>query len=153
MEKETIKENLGLLPEIKTAIAELKALFSTDKKEEVKPEVAPEVKPEPVVEAKVEFNHEEFTKNFNDYKTSNEAKLASYDEKIVAFEAQLKAANETITKQADILAQTFALVEKLAEAPVALSKQVAKEGVRKDARVADYEAEMAEWRNKYMTKA
>jgi hypothetical protein len=151
MEKETIKENLGLLPEIKAALTEIKALFTAEKVEEVAP-ATPEVVTEPIVEAKVEFNHEEFTKNFNEFKTSNDTKLASYDEKFTAFEAQLKSANETISKQAEVLNKTFALVEKLAEAPVALSKQVAKEAVKKNVTIEDYEAEMSAWRAKYLQK-
>lgn len=155
MEKETIKENLGLLPEIKTALAEIKALFTTEKKEEVAPAEAvtePAKEEVKVEEAKVEFNHVEFEKNYNEFKTSNEKAIADMNEKFVSFEAQIKTANDTITKQGEILSQTFALVEKLAEAPVALSKQSKKEGVKKSASVDDYEKELSEWRAKYMSK-
>ena len=149
MEKETIKENIEKISGIEKAVNELKALFSSDKKETPKEEVKAE---EPVIakeEAKVEFNHEEFTKNFNDYKTSNDEKFKSYETKFEAFEAQIKSATETIASQGEILKQTFALVEKLAEAPVAMSKQAKKEGVKKDTPV-DYDQEMAEWRKKYI---
>jgi len=150
MNKENIKENLGLLPEIKSALAEIKALFTSEKSEAVVEAVAEVIAEVPKVEeAKVEFNHEEFTKNFNDFKTSNDETIKSFNDKFTAFEAQIKAANDTITKQGEILTQTFALVEKLAEAPVALSKQVAKEGVKKEASIEDFAAEMQEWRNKY----
>ena len=150
MNKENIKENLGLLPEIKSALAEIKALFTSEKSEAVVEAVAEVIAEVPKVEeAKVEFNHEEFTKNFNDFKTSNDETIKSFNDKFTAFEAQIKAANDTITKQGEILTQTFALVEKLAEAPVALSKQAAKEGVKKEVSIEDFAAEMQEWRNKY----
>lgn len=154
MEKETIKENLGLLPEIKTALAEIKALFTAEKKEEAPVEVVAEPTKEEVKveEAKVEFNHVEFEKNYNEFKTSNEKAIADMNEKFVSFEAQIKTANETITKQGEILSQTFALVEKLAEAPVALSKQAKKEGVKKNVSVEDYEKELNDWRSKYMSQ-
>ena len=127
-----VKENLTSIPAIKTALDEIKALFTSEKKVEVVEEVKPEVTAEVVAEAKVEFNHEEFTKNFNEFKTSNETKLASYDEKFTAFEAQLKAANDTIAKQDEMLKKTFALVEKVLETPVALSAVKKKDGVKVD---------------------
>ena len=128
METNTIKENLGLIPEIKTMLSEVKALFTTEKVEakvEAKAEDAPVAEPvaEPIVEAKVEFNHVEFTEGYEKFKTS-------VDEKFVAFEAQITAANETIAKQDEMLKKTFALVEKVLEAPVALSTQKKKEGVK-----------------------
>lgn len=127
-----VKENLTSIPAIKTALDEIKALFTSEKKVEVVEEVKPEVATEVVAEAKVEFNHEEFTKNFNEFKTSNETKLASYDEKFTAFEAQLKEANDTIARQDEMLKKTFALVEKVLEAPVALSAVKKKDGVKVD---------------------
>ena len=127
-----VKENLTSIPAIKTALDEIKALFTSEKKVEVKEEAKPEVAAEPVVEAKVEFNHEEFTKNFNEFKASNEATIKSFDEKFVAFEASLKTANETIAKQDELLKKTFALVEKVLEAPVALSAVKKKDGVKVD---------------------
>ena len=124
-----VKENLTSIPAIKTALDEIKALFTSEKKvevEEVKPEVATEV----VAEAKVEFNHEEFTKEYNAFKSANEATIKSFEEKFVAFEASLSAANETIAKQDEMLKKTFALVEKVLEAPVAMSAQKKKDGVK-----------------------
>ena len=125
METNTIKENLGLIPEIKTMLSEVKALFTTEKVEETPAVVAetPIVAETPVVEAKVEFNHVEFTEGYEKFKTS-------VDEKFVAFEAQITAANETIAKQDEMLKKTFALVEKVLEAPVAMSTQKKKEGVK-----------------------
>jgi hypothetical protein len=149
MDKENIKENLGLLPEIKAALTEIKALFTTEKAEVVTEAVAEVVAEVPKVEeTKVEFNHEEFTKNFNEFKTSNDETIKSFNDKFASFEAQIKTANDTITKQGEILSQTFALVEKLAEAPVALSKQTKKEGVAEVKTNENWLAEMAEWRNK-----
>lgn len=152
MEKETIKENIEKISGIEKAINEIKALFTADKKEEATPEVKTE-EPAKVEtpEAKVEFNHVEFEKNYNEFKTSNEAAFKSMEEKFVAFEAQIKTANDTITKQGEILTQTFALVEKLAEAPVALSKQTKKEGVT-EKKGTDWEADLKEWRKTYLQK-
>lgn len=129
METNTIKENLGLIPEIKTMLSEVKALFTTEKVEaKAEAPVVAEDAPvaEPIAEAKVEFNHVEFTEGYEKFKTG-------VDEKFVAFEAQIKAANETIAKQDEMLKKTFALVEKVLEAPVALSTQKKKEGVKTNA--------------------
>lgn len=154
MDNKEVAQKLNEVTEVKTMLSELKAFVfgKEEKKEEVKVEVpvvetpAAEVKEE----VKVEFNHEEFTKNFNDYKTSIEEKFKSSEAKLVEFEAQIKSANETIARQEEILTKTFALVEKLAEAPVALSKQAKKEGVKKEVSISDYEKDMNEWRAKYI---
>ena len=134
MEKQEIKQNLGLIPEIKKALEEVKALFSSTEKprDAAAPSAEPTPSPAPAQTepVKIEFNHEEFTKNFNDYKTSNEEKFKSFEEKFIAFESQLKSANETIAKQEDTLKKTFALVEKVLEAPAQMSKQTKKEGVK-----------------------
>lgn len=127
MEKETVKENIEKISGIETMLKEVKALFSTEKKENPKAETPAE----PTKETKVEFNHEEFTKNFNDYKSSIEEKFKSAEEKLTAFEAQIKTATDTISKQDEQLKKMFALVEKALVTPVAASKQTKKEGVSK----------------------
>jgi hypothetical protein len=126
-----VKENLTSIPAIKTALDEIKALFSIEKKVEAPVEVVAEpAKVEVPAETKVEFNHEEFTKEYNAFKSANEATIKSFEEKFVAFEASLSAANETIAKQDEMLKKTFALVEKVLEAPVAMSAQKKKDGVK-----------------------
>ena len=125
-----VKENIGFIPEIKKALDELKALFSSEKVE-VKAEAVVE---ETKAEVKEELKADDYTKNFNEFKTNSEAKFSSYEEKFTAFEAQIKTANDTITKQDEQLKKMFSVIEvltnKFNEFPTALSKQAKKEGVK-----------------------
>lgn len=148
MEKETIKENIEKISGIETMLKEVKALFSTEKKEEVKAEVTPVVaESEPVAEVKVEFNHEEFTKNFNDFKSSIEAQATSYNEKFVAFEAQITEANAVIAKQGEQLTKMFSLVEKALSTPVVASTQKKKEGIKTNGTPFTTKEELEAFRN------
>lgn len=151
MEKETIKETLEKIPLIQKGIEELKAFFSAPKAETPAPQAdpaKPETPAEPAKEAKVEFNHEAFTKEFNDYKASNDEKFKSFEDKITAFEAQIKAANDTITKQDEALKKTYAIVEKILELPTQLSKQTKKEGVVRVSEVPTVVSGLEVWSQK-----
>lgn len=137
MEKETVESKLNFIPEIKTALAELKALFTSEKKGESPTEVTAEVPviTEPVAEpAKVEFNAEAA---ITEFKASITEALKSHEDKFSAFDAQIKTANDAITKQDETLKKFFSLVEMLTEkvnsVPTGMARQVKKEGSKSPA--------------------
>lgn len=146
MENKDVEQKLNEVTEVKTMLSELKAFIfgKEEKKEEVKKE---EVKPE--TEVKAEFNHEEFTKTFNEYKTSIEDKFKSSDEKLSAFEAQIKTANETISKQDEQLKKMFALIEKALETPVKATTQKPKEGTVKSTSTGISKEELEAFRKQH----
>lgn len=136
MEKETIKENLGAIPEIKALVSGLaeqfKAYFNTEKKEEPKVETPVTEAPKAEEPAKVEFDFaaefKKITDKIDEANTSVEGKFKAYDEKFAAFEAEIVTAKETISKQNDLLKKTQELVEAI---PTAFSSQKSKDGVAK----------------------
>lgn len=125
MENKEVVQKLNEVTEVKTMLTELKAfIFGKEENKPTEAVVAEATTTEPV---KTEFNFDAFSKEYNEYKTSIAEKFKSSDEKLTAFEAQIKSANDTITKQDEQLKKMFSLVEKALETPVAASSQKAKD--------------------------
>lgn len=152
MEKDKIKENLEMIPEIKSLFAglrdEIKSVFSKD--EPKKDEPAPS-KEEPKAEepVKAEFNAEEFVKSFDEYKTGIEAKFTELEAKYSASEAKVAEISGIVEKQDTLLKKSVDLIEKALEMPVAHSKQEKKDGAKKSTPAPLTQEDFDAWRNQY----
>lgn len=152
MEKDEVKKNLGMIPEIKAMFDalqnEIKDLLPK-KTTAVTPDPAtpakvdPPATPDPTPAAKVEFDADKFTKE-------TDAKLSAIEEKFKTLgESTANTINELnakFEKTNSILTKNQELMEKILELPSALSTQKKKDG----AQSAEAATDIVKWRKEFM---